>query len=91
MGVKTSASEKDIKTAYFLLAKKYHPDLNPDLSARAQFEKVQKAYETLSDSYKRSEYDNKNGFARMEGSFQDFHERRKAVFSDDEEEYKDIN
>ena len=65
--------------------------MNPDLSARAKFEKVQKAYETLSDSHKRFEYDNKNGFASMEGSFQDFHERRTAVFSDDEEEYKDIN
>jgi DnaJ-class molecular chaperone len=69
LGVKISASEKDIKKAYFLLAKKYHPDLNPDASARAQFEKVQKAYEILSDSVNRQEYDNKNGFARMEGSF----------------------
>lgn len=69
LGVKTSASDKDIKKAYFLLAKKYHPDLNPDASARAQFEKVQKAYEILSDSHKRQEYDSKNGFARMEGAF----------------------
>jgi DnaJ-class molecular chaperone len=69
LGIKISASEKDIKKAYFVLAKKYHPDLNPDTSARLQFEKVQKAYETLSDTHKRHEYDNKNGFARMEGSF----------------------
>jgi len=49
LGLKPSASEKDIKKAYFGLAKKYHPDLNPDKSARAQFETVLKAYETLSD------------------------------------------
>lgn len=73
-----------------MLAKKYHPDLNPDTSARLQFEKVQKAYETLSDTHKRHEYDNKNGFARMEGSFQDFHQAKRTIFSDDEEEYKDL-
>jgi len=73
-----------------VLAKKYHPDLNPDTSARLQFEKVQKAYETLSDTHKRHEYDNKNGFARMEGSFQDFHQAKRTIFSDDEEEYKDL-
>ena len=32
--LKPDASEKDIKTQYFTLAKKYHPDLNPDESAR---------------------------------------------------------
>jgi molecular chaperone DnaJ len=31
------------------MAKKYHPDINPDEDARVKFERVQKAYETLSD------------------------------------------
>jgi hypothetical protein len=44
----------------------------------------------LSDIHKRHEYDNKHGFARMEGSFQDFHQAKRTIFSDDEEEYKDL-
>lgn len=55
--IKPDASEKEVKTQYFKLAKKYHPDLNPDESARQKFEKVQKAYETLSDQAKRDAYD----------------------------------
>ena len=35
LGLKPSASEKEIKVEYFKLAKKYHPDLNPDQSAKA--------------------------------------------------------
>jgi curved DNA-binding protein CbpA len=57
MGLKPQASEKEIKLEYFKLAKKYHPDLNPDASARQKFEEVQKAYEVLSDTKKREEYD----------------------------------
>ncbi len=57
LGLKTDAQEKDIKTAYFKLAKKYHPDLNPSADARDKFEKVSKAYETLSDSSKKEVYD----------------------------------
>jgi curved DNA-binding protein CbpA len=38
--MKPDSSEKEIKLAYFQLAKKYHPDVNPDESARVQFEKV---------------------------------------------------
>ena len=49
LGIEPSASEKDVKLEYFKLAKKFHPDLNPDESARQKFEMVQKAYETLSD------------------------------------------
>jgi DnaJ-class molecular chaperone len=40
LGLKPSASEKEIKLEYFKLAKKYHPDLNPDESARSKFENV---------------------------------------------------
>ena len=57
LGLKPSASEKDIKTSYFKLAKKFHPDLNPDDSARQQFEKVSKAYQVLTDDMLRSSYD----------------------------------
>lgn len=48
--MKPSATSPEIKQSYFKLAKKYHPDLNPnDETARTKFEAVQKAYETLSD------------------------------------------
>ena len=40
LGLKPSASDKEIKLSYFQLAKKYHPDLNPDESAKKQFEQV---------------------------------------------------
>ncbi len=40
LGIKTDADEKSIKQAYFKLAKKYHPDLNPSNDAREKFDKV---------------------------------------------------
>lgn len=58
LGVLRSASADEIKRAYRSLAKKYHPDRNPDdASAEARFKEVQQAYATLSDSEKRKEYD----------------------------------
>ncbi|MFC1967094.1 DnaJ C-terminal domain-containing protein [Chloroflexota bacterium] len=58
LGVKRDASEKDIKQAYRRLARKYHPDVNPnDKSAEETFKKVNEAYEVLSDKGKRQKYD----------------------------------
>lgn len=58
LGVARSASEDEIKRAYRSLAKKYHPDRNPnDQSAEAKFKEVQHAYEILKDAKKRSDYD----------------------------------
>lgn len=58
MGVSKGASDDEIKKAYRKLAKKYHPDLNPnDKEAEAKFKEVNEAYEVLSDKNKRARYD----------------------------------
>jgi DnaJ-class molecular chaperone len=58
LGVKKNASEKEIKTAYRKLARKYHPDVNPgDSQAESRFKEISEAYEVLSDKKKRAQYD----------------------------------
>ena len=57
LGVDRGASASDIKKAYFQLAKKYHPDVNPGAEAKEKFAKINNAYETLSDDGKRRVYD----------------------------------
>ena len=47
LGLPPGASEKQIKTAYRKLAMRYHPDRNPDHSARKHFEEVSEAYRKL--------------------------------------------
>ena len=75
--------------------------MNPDESARVQFEKVKIAYEVLADDGKRSAYDKQHGFVSGQGgaagSFTDYHShkqrrRQSKIFSDDEdEEYFNLN
>jgi curved DNA-binding protein len=58
LGVPRTASEADIKKSYRKLARKYHPDFNPNnKTAEDKFKQVQEAYEVLSDADKRSKYD----------------------------------
>ncbi|KAK0083152.1 hypothetical protein PV325_009237 [Microctonus aethiopoides] len=58
LGVTRNSSAKDIKKAYYQLAKKYHPDTNKaDPNASKKFQEVSEAYEVLSDDAKRKEYD----------------------------------
>jgi len=63
LGVARSASEAEIKKAYRRLARKYHPDLNPnDKAAEAKFKEISAAYDVLSDPKKKAQYD-QYGFA----------------------------
>lgn len=63
LGVSKSASAEEIKKAYRALARQYHPDRNPgDKQAEKRFKEIQDAYDVLSDSTKKAQYD-QFGFA----------------------------
>lgn len=58
LGVARTASADEIRKAYRQLARKYHPDLNPnDASAKERFQQVQSAFDVLNDPKKREMYD----------------------------------
>lgn len=66
LGVSRNASEKEIKSAYRKLAKKYHPDSNQgNQDAENKFKEASEAYSVLSDPEKRKQYD-QFGFAAFD-------------------------
>ena len=68
LGVQKNATEADLKKAYRNLAKKYHPDMNPDdKDAEQKFKEVNEAYGVLSDPDKRQKYD-QFGHAAFDGA-----------------------
>ena len=72
LGIPKDAPDKDVKSAYRRLARKYHPDVNPgDKAAEARFKEINEAFEVLSDPDKRrkfdqygSDFENAEAFAR---------------------------
>lgn len=64
LGVSKKATDEEIKKAYRKLARKYHPDRNPDdAEAEEKFKEISAAYDVLSDPEKRKEYDEGGVFA----------------------------
>ena len=58
LGIAKNASQEDIKKAYRKLARKFHPDVNPnDKEAHKKFQQINEAHEVLSDAEKRKKYD----------------------------------
>jgi DnaJ-class molecular chaperone len=102
LGVSRTASADEIKSAYRKLAKKYHPDLNPDdPNVARRFQDVSAAYELLSDADRRAAYDRGeredaprgfggSGFRRGFGDESGFHFRRSANQQDGDDLFEQI-
>ena len=70
LGIAKNADEAEIKKAYRKLALKYHPDKNPDDSeAEEMFKEAAEAYEVLSNSEKRAQYDRFGHAGMGQGGF----------------------
>ncbi|ARV59363.1 molecular chaperone DnaJ [Nostocales cyanobacterium HT-58-2] len=68
LGVTKEATNEDIKKNYRRLARQYHPDLNPgNKAAEEKFKDIGEAYEVLSDSAKRAQYDQFSSFWKQRG------------------------
>ena len=60
LNVSTNATDVEIKSAFRLLVRKYHPDVNPNFEEK--FKEIKNAYDILSDVQKKEKYDKLNGF-----------------------------
>jgi len=90
LGVSETASADEIKKAYRKLARKYHPDINKDPEAQDKFKEINAAYEVLSDSEKKAQYDqygdsmfggqNFHDFAQGQGGGVDLDEILRQMF-----------
>lgn len=71
LGISATATLDDIKRAHRILSKKYHPDLNQGSQpAEEKFKEIQHAYEVLSDSERRQQYDLQNASNNHETAFE---------------------
>jgi curved DNA-binding protein len=96
LGLDRKASEKEIKRAYRKLARKYHPDVNPeDKASKKKFLEINEAHEVLSDLEKRKQYDRLGSqwqhHQRSGGSPEDFNWGQRQSTSDRNQGYRAVN
>jgi curved DNA-binding protein len=88
LGIDKTASAKDIKSAYRKLARKYHPDLNPnDKDAKKKFQQINEANEVLSDPVKRKKYDQYGKDWQHSDQFEQQNQYRQQASGQDQKKY----
>lgn len=69
LGLSSDATAEDIRDAYRLMARRFHPDVNRNEGAALQFRDIAAAYDVLGDDFKRREYDARRRLAKDDASF----------------------
>jgi curved DNA-binding protein len=83
LGIEKNASEEEIKKAYRKLARKFHPDLNPnDKEAHKRFQQINEANEVLSDPEKRKKYDQYGKDWKHAEQFEQARQQRGSSYGD---------
>src|ERR1044072_3315226 len=86
LGVDKNATQEDIKKAYRMLARKLHPDLNPnDKEAHKKFQQINEANEVLSDPEKRKKYDRYGKDWQHAEQFENARQQRRRPFAGQDE------
>jgi DnaJ-class molecular chaperone len=78
LGVSNAATAEEIRRAYRVLARRYHPDVNPGRSSEERFKEIANAYATLSDAGKRRAYDAELGKRLQESVHSTFNKAHTA-------------
>lgn len=102
LGINNSASETEIRRAYRILARRYHPDVNPGKQAAEKFKSIAEAYRTLIDETRRREYERnfaafkqasiQKKYAAFKGAQQDMANasRAKSYYQNQKKDFENI-
>jgi curved DNA-binding protein len=92
LGIDKKATQEEVKKAYRKLARKYHPDLNPnDKNAKVNFQQINEANEVLSDPEKRKKYDQYGEEWQHAGEYEKAQQNRKQYTGATGTEFSDTS